>query len=154
TNSGGLDPNSNSNVSRYRLVGDRLELVFSKDFGHALKGLSLDSHDFAWIASGGDSGVYYLNNRGEIIGFFQGGGIDAPWSTAGDGDDNVWVANFGREALGSDFTTACITKLAGSNPVTRPPGLTTGAPISPDVGYTLPSAGSEVILHNGQPLYG
>jgi hypothetical protein len=154
TNSGGLGPISNSNVSRYRLVGDRLELVFSKDFGLALKGLSLDSHDFAWIASGGDSGVYYVNGQGEVVGFFQGGGIDAPWSTAVDGDDNVWVANFGPEAFGSDFTTGCVTKLAGSNPATRPPGLTTGAPISPDVGYTLPSAGAEVLLHNGQQLYG
>jgi hypothetical protein len=29
-----------------------------------------------------------------------------------------------------------------------------GDPISPPTGYTVPSAGSEVLLHNGDPLYG
>jgi hypothetical protein len=29
-----------------------------------------------------------------------------------------------------------------------------GEPISPSSGYTVPSAGSEVLLHNGDPLYG
>jgi hypothetical protein len=29
-----------------------------------------------------------------------------------------------------------------------------GDPISPPTGYTVPSAGSQVLLHNGDPLYG
>ena len=32
--------------------------------------------------------------------------------------------------------------------------MKTGDPISPSTGFTLPSAGSEVLLHNGDPLYG
>lgn len=55
---------------------------------------------------------------------------------------------------GSDYTHAAISKLAGASRETRPPGLKTGDPISPATGYTLPSAGSQVLLHNGDPLYG
>ena len=35
-----------------------------------------------------------------------------------------------------------------------PPGKRLGDPISPPTGYTVPSAGSQVLLHNGDPLYG
>jgi streptogramin lyase len=154
TNSSGLGPDSTSNVSRYRLVDERLELIFSKNFGHAFKGIALDSRDHAWVASGGDGVVYYLNPQGNVINHFAGGGMNAPWGVTVDGDDNVWVVNFGPQKRGSDFTTSCVTKLAGSNPATRPPGLQTGDPISPASGYTLPSAGAQVRLHNGEPLYG
>ena len=34
-----------------------------------------------------------------------------------------------------------------------PPGAKLGDPISPDTGYTLPSAGDPVLLANGEPLY-
>src|SRR6266496_5947558 len=33
-------------------------------------------------------------------------------------------------------------------------GHNAGDPISPPTGYTVPSAGSEVLLHSGEPLYG
>ncbi|HEY4262492.1 MAG TPA: hypothetical protein VGM98_20185, partial [Schlesneria sp.] len=55
---------------------------------------------------------------------------------------------------GSNFTNARITKLAGANAATRPPGKNMGDEITPLSGYTLPSAGSQVLLHNGTPLYG
>ncbi len=71
-----------------------------------------------------------------------------------DGDDNIWVGNFGPQNPLSDYTNAGVTKLAGNNPATWPPGKTTGDQISPySSGYTLPSAGDEVLLHNGYPLY-
>ena len=79
-----------------------------------------------------------------------GGGICAPWDTVIDGEDNVWVANFGPLQQGTNFTGR-LTKLWGINP---PPGHHVGEPISPSTGYTVPSAGSEVLLHNGVPLYG
>jgi len=44
-----------------------------------------------------------------------------------------------------------LTKLWGIN---APPGHNAGDPISPPTGYTVPSAGSEVLLHNSDPLYG
>ena len=80
--------------------------------------------------------------------------MNGPWGVAIDGDDDVWVANFGKMLPTADYTNAGITKLAGANPATRPPGYEMGEPISPPTGYTLPSAGAPVLLHNGEPLYG
>jgi hypothetical protein len=154
TNSGGLTPDSVSSVCNYVLDEGSLRMQFGITLGHSLKGMSLDSHGNAWIASGGDDAVYLLSPKGKVLGKFSGGGINCPWSATVDGDDNVWVANFGPMKVGSDYNNAAISKLAGVNPDTRPRGLKTGDPISPPTGYTLPSAGSQVLLHNGAPLYG
>ena len=67
---------------------------------------------------------------------------------------NVWVANFGSLQPGSKFTSGRISELCGMNPAACPPGKRSGDPISPSSGYTVPSAGSQVLLHNGDPLYG
>jgi hypothetical protein len=154
TNSGGLRANSRSSVCKCVIENGSLRPQFEVDLGHSLKGMSLDSQGNAWIASGGDDAVYLLNPKGEVLGKFNGGGISCPWSATVDGDDNVWVANFGPMEIGNIYANAAISKLAGVNPDTRPPGLKTGDPISPQTGYTLPSAGSPVLLHNGDPLYG
>jgi len=154
TNSGGLRANSKSSVCKYVIESGSLRQQFKVDIGHSLKGLSLDSQGNAWVASGGDDAVYLFNPEGEVLGKFSGGGISCPWSATVDGDDNVWVANFGPMTFGNDYINAAISKLAGTNPVTRPPGLKTGNPISPQTGYTLHSAGRPVLLHNGDPLYG
>ncbi|HEX6770823.1 MAG TPA: NHL repeat-containing protein [Acidobacteriaceae bacterium] len=58
---------------------------------------------------------------------FTGGGLTLPWGIAVDGNDNVWVANFGRKRL-SEF--------CGARPGTCPTGLKTGDPISPGNGYS------------------
>jgi len=92
------------------------------------------------------------------IHYCKGGGISGPWSVTVDGDDNVWVANFGPMKPGSVYGSddpngvkAAVSKLAG---VKGPPGTQPGDYLSPkDTGYTLPSAGSQVLL-NGEPLYG
>jgi sugar lactone lactonase YvrE len=154
TNSGGLRSESKSSVHKYVLENGALVRQFSVEIGHSLKGMSLDSQGNAWIASGGDDVVYLFSPEGEMLGEFGDGGISCPWSATVDGDDNVWVANFGPMKPGSDYTYAAISKLAGANPETRPPGFKTGDPISPQTGYTLPSGGSQVRLHNGEPLYG
>ena len=39
--------------------------------------------------------IYVFRPDGTEIGQFNGGGMDGPWDTAIDGEDNVWVANFG-----------------------------------------------------------
>ena len=72
----------------------------------------------------------------------------APWDTAIDGEDNVWVANFGPLQQGTYFHRQA-DETWGVNP---PPGHNVGDPISPPTGYTVPSAGSEVLLHNGVPF--
>ncbi|MEV7598931.1 NHL repeat-containing protein [Kitasatospora sp. NPDC089797] len=59
---------------------------------------------------------------------FTDGGLFLPWGVAVDGDDTVWVANFGGHR---------IARLCGADPAACPPGVRTGEPISPPgTGYT------------------
>jgi hypothetical protein len=144
----GLPPSS---VAKYTLVNGELKQRFRRFVGAGLRGMSIDSRGNAWVASQGDSLVYALRPDGSDIGHFKGGGMDGPWDTAIDGEDNVWVTNFGPLQPGSNFTSGRLTKLAGIHP---PPGKNLGDFLSPPTGYTVPSAGSQVLLHNGNPLYG
>jgi streptogramin lyase len=140
-------------IAKYALVNGELVQQFRHLLGDQLRGISLDSQGNAWVASQGERAefVYALQPPdGAEIGHFNGGGIDHPWGITVDGEDNVWVGNFGPLVPGSDFTGR-LTKLWGVN---APPGHNVGDPISPPTGYTVPSAGSEVLLHNGVPLYG
>jgi hypothetical protein len=141
-----------SSVAKYALVNGALQQQFRNCLGHQLRGISLDSQGNAWVASQGDRLVYALRPDGTQIGQgpFTGGGIEGPWGMTVDGEDNVWVGNFGPLLPGSNFTGR-LTKLWGVN---APPGHNVGDPISPSTGYTVPSAGSEVLLHDGTPLYG
>lgn len=154
TSSTGLWAYTSSSVSRFKINLEKgtLELLFFKKFGHALKGLSIDSKGNIWIPSGGDDVVYVLDCEGTDIGKFAGGGINGPWGTAIDGNDNVWVANFGKMLPTADYTDAKISNLAGANP-DNPSGYKMGDPISP-TGYSLPTAGAPVRLRNGELLYG
>jgi hypothetical protein len=139
-------------IAKYALVNGELVQRFRHLLGDQLRGMSLDSHGNAWVASQGDGFVYALSPDGTQIGDhpFTGGGIDHPWGITVDGEDNIWVGNFGPLAPGSNFTGR-LTKLWGVN---APAGHSVGDPISPSTGYTVPSAGSEVLLHDGTPLYG
>ncbi|HSU16974.1 hypothetical protein [Longimicrobium sp.] len=153
--SGGLgwprEKQSPSHVCRFRLVDGKLERTLDLELGDVTKGVALDSAHNAWVASGGDDTVYMISPDGRTVTGFQGGGITGPWSVAVDGDDNVWVANFGTMGPAHDYTDAALSKIAGIHP---PAGYRTGDPISPERGYTLPSAGSPVRLPDGELLYG
>ncbi|HEX2093339.1 MAG TPA: hypothetical protein VHG28_13110 [Longimicrobiaceae bacterium] len=155
TNGGGLGwPQVNAGtVTRFRINGGQLEKTLDVPVGYATKALAIDSQGYAWVASSGDSKVYRVRPNGEVYGGYDGGGIDTPWGIAVDGDDNVWVANFGRMGVDSDYTNAALSVLAGDTEGNRAAGLRPGDPISPPTGYTLHSGGDEVLLHNGQPLY-
>ncbi len=153
-NSGGLDGGHPSSVARYNLVNGILNRRFIRFVGNNLRGIAIDSKGNAWFGSLNDNKVYGIRPYGMIIGSFDGGGMDGPWDVTVDGEDNLWVANFGPLQPGSNFTNGRLTKLAGANPSTRPPGKHLGDPISPTTGYTVPSEGSPVLLHNGEPLYG
>jgi streptogramin lyase len=148
----GVKPNS---LAKYELRNGVLhQKVLLKPFGRELRGLSVDSRGNAWVTSQGESVVYAVAPDGKVLGRFTGGGINGPWGTSVDGDDNIWVANFGPLQAGSNFTAGRLSELCGVNTATCPPGTHMGQPISPGTGYTVPSAGSQVLLHNGDPLYG
>ena len=140
-----------SSVANYVLVNGEVKQRFRRLVGKGLRGMSVDSQGNAWVASQGDTFVYVLRPDGSELGHFNGGGMNGPWDTAIDGEDNVWVTNFGPLRPRSNFTSGRLTKLAGIHP---PPGKNVGDPISPPTGYTVPSAGEEVLLHDGEPLYG
>lgn len=158
SNSGGLGwPQALAgSVTRYRLddAGQLTRTLEPVKVGAACKVIATDSLGNAWVASGGDSTVYQLSPDGEVVGAFTGvGGLDAPWGLCVDGDDNVWVGNFGALGPESDYTAGALSKLAGANAATRPAGTSTGDPLSPPTGFTLPSAGEPVLLRNGDPVY-
>jgi hypothetical protein len=155
SNSGGLRGANQSGVARFKLTpkGD-LERIFRLNIGDTLKVITTDSMGNAWLASQGNSIVYAFNKNNVPLGRFDGGGIDGPWGLTVDGEDNIWVANFGSLDFGSVFSEGRISKLCGANQKAWPKGKTLGDPISPSSGYRARSAGSEVLLANGDPLYG
>ena len=59
---------------------------------------------------------------------FTGGSLPGPWAVAVDGDDNVWVSNFAG-------ASGQVAHLCGSRIENCPPGVKTGDPISPPLGY-------------------
>lgn len=67
---------------------------------------------------------------------FTGGGLKLPWGIAVDGNDTVWVFNFGAVPVGmtTDIPTG-ISRFCGVVPRKCPPGMNVGDPISPDTGY-------------------
>jgi hypothetical protein len=67
---------------------------------------------------------------------FTGGGLKLPWGIAVDGNDTVWVFNFGAVPVGqtTDVPTA-ISRFCGASTKACPKGMNVGDPISPDTGY-------------------
>lgn len=160
TSTGGIeyDPNNNPNpliskaasVTRYVITNNHLVKKFEVELGKSLKDIVFDSSGHAWVASTGDSLIYQLSPKGLILGSYGDGGISLPWGLYIDGDDHVWVANFGDDGT-NKFR---ISELCGTNTKACPKDLKTGDAISPAPGFTLPSGGEPVKLANGQPLYG
>jgi streptogramin lyase len=59
---------------------------------------------------------------------FKGGSLPGPWAVAVDGNDNVWISNFAGPS-------SQIAHLCGVRTENCPPGMKTGDPISPPLGY-------------------
>jgi hypothetical protein len=108
-------------------------------------GIAVDSRGYLWVANSGlidlpcpTANPSFASRGGSLtlIGrdgqpvrttAFEGGGMTIPWGIAVDGDDHVWVANFGKQR---------VSELCGMRPATCPPGVDSGEPISPDgTGY-------------------
>jgi sugar lactone lactonase YvrE len=84
--------------------------------------------------------LYRANTRIPAAGSpFTGGGLTVPWGIAVDGDDTVWVFNFGAEPVmppGHEITTPTgISRFCGTKSWKCPRYLRVGDPISPNTGY-------------------
>jgi hypothetical protein len=108
-------------------------------------GIAADSRGNMWVANsaslrvpcpsgflnpvGTNGSITMIRRDGRATkGPFRGGGLTIAWGIAVDGDDNVWVANFGDRRL---------SHFCGRDPRRCPPGAETGSPISPDTGYAF-----------------
>ena len=144
------DSNSaSSGILHLRFTGQGFQKLYEMRIGKVMKGIVIDSEGNLWVASGGDDHVYRFDRNGYLLGGYQGGGVYGPWGICLDGDDNVWVGNFGPLEIGS-VVHGRLTQLAGVNV----DGALIGDGLTPQTGYTLPTGGSPVTLHDTTPLYG
>ena len=70
-----------------------------------------------------------------------GGGLTIPWGNAIDGNDTLWVFNFGQQPTSAvdentEWPDTPLSHFCGADESKCPEGLHTGDPISPDAGYT------------------
>jgi hypothetical protein len=67
---------------------------------------------------------------------FTGGGLTVPWGIAVDGNDTVWVFNFGTVPVGQQSNVPTgISHFCGVNTRSCAAGMHVGDPISPNTGY-------------------
>ena len=118
--------------------------------GSRPKGIAVDSLGNAWVAATNTSMIYVINSGGTIVGTYSGQGLNGPLGVSLDAKGNVWIANFGTAQVSTRYS---IVQLCGATS-NCPYGVAMGTAITPSTGYTLPSAGSQVLLNSGQPLYG
>ncbi len=151
--SGWVVYSGSSAVSKFTRTAKGLQLQFTVPVGSNSqpKGAGVDSRGNAWISAGAENAVYAFNRNGNPFGKFTAGGMAGPWGAAVDLDDIIWAPSFGD--LRPERRKYSVSALCGTSTRNCPPGLGFGDAISPKTGYTLPSGGDEVRLHNGKPLY-
>ena len=104
-----------------------------------LLGISIDSNNNIFANSYSIDCVYKFDPEGNLLNTITGGGIHTPWGSHIDGNNNLLVANFypnTDDNYGiSYFDNNGIAK-------------------SPSKGFTVKSGGDQVLMANGEPLYG
>jgi hypothetical protein len=115
------------------------------------KGLAVDKENNGWVVASAADAIAAFDPNGNVLGLFSDNGqsIVRPWGVAVDSRDHVWVANFGNIVQAQEKYD--IAELCG---YAREDCGSIGQLLTPGTGYTLPSGGSPVLLHNGDPLYG
>lgn len=95
------------------------------------------SHDNLGPAENPSITLFQANTRQPSPGSpFTGGGLTLPWGMTVDGDDTVWVFNFGAARVGRpDIIPTGISRFCGTDTKNCPAGLKVGDPISPSTGY-------------------
>lgn len=91
------------------------------------------------MGGGNPSVVFYPADGGAPLQIVKKGGLTVPWGNAIDGNDSLWVFNFGLTPLedvedGFEWPETGLSHFCGTGKC--PAGLTVGDPISPDTGYT------------------
>jgi hypothetical protein len=142
--------NASDSVARLGPSGKPLSLVTGGGL-HLPMGIAGDSNGYMWVSNskwvvapcpgvrskqevsetkgkgGGDVTLLKPNGKVAPGNPVKGAGLNNPWGIAVDGDDQVWVANFGGQRL---------SELCGTEPKLCPPGhRQTGTAISPGSGY-------------------
>ncbi len=142
-----------SSVSKFAISSENtiVELL-NLPIGKSLLDIAIDAKDNVWVASSLDSNIYQIDSNGALLNIINDTSISNPWGVTVDGDDNIWIANFGQDNS-SDPKQYVVTELCGSS-LHCPSGYNTGNIISPQGGYNLPNAGSQILLGDGTPLYG
>jgi streptogramin lyase len=143
--------NNESSIAKFKLTDSGIiEQVTSVKVGQSPLGIDLDSYGNIWVSSFKESAIYMVNADGASVKSFAGGGIVATWDVTVDGNDNIYAVNFFPNNNGEYG----VAKICGAAVKGCPANASLGTPISPASGYTLPSGGSQVLLSNGDPLYG
>jgi len=88
------------------------------------QGMAVDQRGNVWVANLGSNSVTEINANGTINARspIRARSLIGPWSVAVDGNGNIWVASFLGET---------VTELCGANRTYCPPGVRTGAVMSP-----------------------
>jgi hypothetical protein len=88
------------------------------------QGMAVDQHGNLWVANLGSNSITEIKPNGAINSRspIKAKSLVGPWSVAVDGNGSLWVASFIGETL---------TELCGAHRAACPPGLSTGAAISP-----------------------
>jgi len=147
-----------STVMKYKLSGTTITPQFAAialPSGSNPKGVAVDSKGNAWVAAAGTTNkIYAFDANGNPLSGspYNGGGMNGPWGVQIDAKDNIWVATFGAYT-DQPLLKYGVVELCGATVANCPPGATIGSAISPATGFTLPSAGDQVLLYDGSPVY-
>lgn len=120
-------------------------------------GISGDSKGNMWVSSsdavkipcvdpfdpqnGGNPSIVLYPANGDEPRQFKGGGLSIPWGNAVDGNDTLWVFNFGQAPMkdvevGFEWPETGISHFCGTGPCPARTRKNVGDPISPVTGYT------------------
>ncbi len=119
-------------------------------------GISGDSKGNMWVSNsdgvnvpcvtpldpqdGGDPSIVFYPAGGGSPSLYTGGGLSIPWGNAVDGNDTLWVFNFGHtptDIVDEDTTwpDTAVSHFCGADESKCPSDLKRGDAISPDTGY-------------------
>jgi sugar lactone lactonase YvrE len=140
-----------TNVIKFKLNTDKLEVVFSTFISNyaSLLGLDLDSQDNIYVCNSTENMVVKINKNGDVLQNINNNSIITPWGCTIN-NNKLFTANFGSSSYTNDINKN--TDNNGYYSISCSDLI--GNEISPDTGYLIQSGGEEVLLSNFKPLLG